>query len=174
MLIRLSHSPTTSSMLSICANWGWSWLSMCLSEMICRPRARCRNSSACFRTKLPVRTTLNVPYGAMDSFASIAGHPASRGMFSLALVCCVAGDVAVTRASLQAPSWNAHTHRSRCGSGQPTWSPARRPVCRPVPAATRTAALRDCFPDSSQTTGRHGPPRPGSDWRQLLRFRRSR
>ena len=41
-------------------------------------------------------------------------------------------------------------------------------VGRPVPTTTRTAALRNCFPDSSQIAGRHGASRSGSDWGTLF------
>ena len=44
----------------------------------------------------------------------------------------------------------------------PGCQPDTRHVGRPVSAATRTAALRDGFPDSSQTAGWHGASRPGS------------
>ena len=48
----------------------------------------------------------------------------------------------------------------------PGCQPDAQNVGRPVLAATRTTALRDGFPDSSQTAGRHGSSRPGSDWWQ--------
>ena len=42
VLIRLSPTPTTGSMLSICITLEQAWLSTCLSGMICRSLARCR------------------------------------------------------------------------------------------------------------------------------------
>src|SRR3990170_6269388 len=131
VLIRLSPRPTTGSMLSICANWRQPWLSTCLSEAICHFRARFRSSSDCFRTKRPARPTLSAPDGAVDSSVTTARHPESRTALPIAPAFSGVAIATAMRASPLARSWNDRTHRSRFGSGQPTWSPAKRPACRP-------------------------------------------
>ena len=103
---------------------------MFLSETIWRFRARCRSFSDCFRTRRHVRHTLSARDGAMASSVLVVAHPVSLTVFPLAPACSVVGSVAVTRASPLAPSWSAHTLRSRFGSGQRTWLPVKRPACR--------------------------------------------
>ncbi len=58
-LIRLSHTPTTGSMLSNRINLRLLWQSMCLSGAICPFLGRCRSFSACFRMKLRVRPIIS-------------------------------------------------------------------------------------------------------------------
>lgn len=82
VLIRLSHTPTIGSMLSICISLGQSWRSTCLSETICRFRGCFRNSSACFRVKRRALPILSALGGAPDSSALTAGLPANRIVFS--------------------------------------------------------------------------------------------
>ncbi|ABM40042.1 hypothetical protein Pnap_4621 (plasmid) [Polaromonas naphthalenivorans CJ2] len=99
---------------------------MFLSEAIWRFRARCRSFSDCFRTRRHVRHTLSARDGAMALSVLVVAHPVSLTVFPLAPACSVVGSVAVTRASPLAPSWSAHTLRSRFGSGQRTWLPVKR------------------------------------------------
>ena len=106
MLIRLSPRPTTGSMLSIYANLGWSWLSTCLSETICRFLARCLSFSNCSRTKRPARPTLSAPDGETGSFVATAAHPESLIASRIASAFVGAVIATATRASLRARSWN--------------------------------------------------------------------
>ena len=120
LLIRLSPRTTTGSVLSMHADLGRSWLSTCLSEAICRFRARCRSFSDCCRTKRHARPTLSAPDGTMGSSATSAARPASHT--ALPIVPAFSGVViaTVTRVLPPVPSWNVRTRRSRSGVGRPT------------------------------------------------------
>ena len=120
VLIRLSHPPTTGSILGIRASLGRPWLSTYLSKAICRFRARCRSFSDCSRTKRRAWPILSALDGAMGLFAGIAGRPANHDTSLPATAYFVAGNVAATQASPPALSWSARTRRSRSGFGRPT------------------------------------------------------
>jgi hypothetical protein len=81
-------------------------------------RARCRSSSACFRTRQRARHTLSAHGGMADSPASIVGRRASRIEAPPAQGCFVAESAATTLVSQPEPSWRARTRRSLCGSGR--------------------------------------------------------
>ena len=165
MLIRLSQTPTTSSMLSTCANVKKSWSSTCSSETICRSLVRFRSSSACFRTRQHVRHTLSARDGATASPVPTAERPANPIATPLAPVFFVAGRVATKLASRPARSWSARTRRSRFGSGRPLGCAAIHPECRPSSSSGRLGLSRyeTAFQILHKLRARHGAPEPGSD-----------
>lgn len=86
MLIRLSRTPTSGSILSICTNVERSWLSTYLNETICRSRARCRSFSGCFRMRPHARLTLSGRDGVTVSCAPTVIRPANLTDTALDLV----------------------------------------------------------------------------------------
>ena len=118
------------SLLSTCITLEQSWRSTHLREATCHYRARCLSSSTSFRMKRRALPILSTHDGTMDSSVRTAGRLTSHGTFPRALGYFAAVIAAVIQASLPAPLWNARTRRSRCGSGRPTWSPAKRRACR--------------------------------------------
>ena len=117
-------------MLSNCINLGVSCRSMCLSEAICRFRARCRSFSACFRMRLRARLILNAPDGVTGLSALVAAYPVNLIASPLDPAYSVAESVAAIRALWPARSWSSRIRRSRCGSGLHTCSPLKHPAYR--------------------------------------------
>ena len=130
MLIGLSHTHTTGSILSICANLGRPWLLMYLSEATCRFRVRCRSSSTCFRMRRRALPILNAPDGTTGLSVIVAAHSVNLTVSPPVPAYSVVGSVVAIQASPLAPSWSAHIRRYRYGSGRPTWLPAKHPAFR--------------------------------------------
>lgn len=151
-------NPTTGSMLSICADVGRPWLSTCLSEAICRFRARCRSSSVSSLTRRRARLTLSAHDGATGSSVLVAERLAIPIVSPIAQPFCDVATASTIATSPPARSWNARTRRSRLVlGGVPGCQPHTRHIRRPVPAATRAVSLRNGLSDSPQATRWHGP-----------------
>jgi len=97
VLIRLSHPPTTDSILSICMNVGRSWQSTYLSGTICRSLTRFLSFSACSRMKRRVLPTLSAHDGALGSSVRTVGWLTGHGTFLRALGCFAAAIAAATQ-----------------------------------------------------------------------------
>ncbi len=117
-------------MLSNCINLGLPWQSMCLSEVICRFRARCQSFSACSRMRRLALPILNAPAGSTGLSVLVAARSANLTVSPRAQAYYIAGNAAAIRALAPAPSWSARTHRFRFGSGRLIWSPVRHQVYR--------------------------------------------
>src|SRR5450631_2066809 len=103
---------------------------MCLAEATCLFLARCRSFSDCSPTKQRARLFWSAFVGVMSSSAITVARSVIRTALPIAPAFSGVVIAAATQASPLAPSWNVPTHRCRFGSGQPTWSQARRRGCR--------------------------------------------
>lgn len=131
-------------MSSVCANWGWSWLSMCLSETVCRSRARCRKFQRLLPDEAACATHLERSLWS-DGFVCQHGETPGYLRYGCARPgvlrcrkCCA--DTSLTAETVRC----ARTHCSRCGSGQPYLVASQTPgkISRPVSAATRSRITR--------------------------------